>query len=95
MAAVDISPVVDIDDDTEIDVPYHVFLWNDPVTPMQVVTRVLQKIFGYDLDTADLLMITAHLQGKAVVWTGEYEKAKSYCVQLLGSGLQSTIGRDS
>jgi ATP-dependent Clp protease adaptor protein ClpS len=82
-------------DETDLDQPYNVFLWNDPVTPMDVVTRALRKIFGYDTDKAELLMITAHLEGKAVVWTGGRTQAEQYCVQLGLHGLQSTVGRDA
>ncbi len=78
-----------------MDQPYLVFLWNDPVTPMQVVTRVLMKVFGYAKDKAELLMITAHLEGKAVVWSGDKARARRYCVQLGLYGLQATIGRSS
>jgi ATP-dependent Clp protease adaptor protein ClpS len=80
---------------TDLAPPYNVFLWNDPVTPMVVVTRALKRIFCYDHDRAELLMITAHLEGKVVVWTGERERAQRYCVELGLSGLQSTVGRAS
>lgn len=76
------------------DRPYNVFLWNDPVTPMEVVTRVLQRLFGYDRDRAELLMITAHLDGKVVVWAGTRERAETHCVRLGLYGLQATVGRD-
>lgn len=77
------------------DVPYHVFLWNDPVTLMDVVVRVLRRIFGYGTEKAELLMITAHLEGKAIVWTGERDRARQYCLQLGRHGLQATVARAS
>lgn len=90
-------PVVDPDvvGETErsADLPYNVFLWNDPVTLMDVVVRVLKKIFGYGTEKAELLMITAHLEGKAVVWTGERDRARQYCLQLGSHGLQATVAR--
>ena len=88
-------PVHHTDDRAGADRPYNVFLWNDPVTPMEVVTRVLQKLFGYDRDRAELLMITAHLDGKVVVWAGDRAQAEQYCVRLGLYGLQSTVGRDA
>lgn len=73
------------------DLPFEVLLWNDPVTLMEVVVRILRKVFGYAADKAELLMITAHLEGKAVVWSGERDRAVRYCLELGSNGLQSTI----
>lgn len=75
------------------DVPYHVFLWNDPVTLMDVVVRVLTKVFGYDGPTAETLMLRAHRDGKAVVWSGNREEATRYCIRLGRYGLQSTVAK--
>jgi len=91
----DVAPVVDSDTTTEKDVPYNVFLWNDPITPMNVVTRALKKIFGIGKEKAEQLMMTAHNNGKAVVWTGEREKAESYCIQLQTHGLMASVGKDA
>lgn len=77
------------------DLPYHVFLWNDPVTLMDVVVRVLKRVFGYGTEKAELLMVTAHREGKAVVWTGERDRARQYCIELGGHGLQATVARAS
>lgn len=84
-----------VDDATLRDLPYHVFLWNDPVTPMQVVVLVLKRIFGYDQRKAADLMLAAHRKGKAVVWTGARERAIRYSIQLGTAGLHSTVGRDA
>lgn len=73
--------------------PYNVFLWNDPVTLMEVVVRVLKKVFGYSSEKAELLMLTAHHEGKVVVWTGERDRAVRYCLELGTNGLQSTVAR--
>ena len=78
---------------TSIDEPYNVFLWNDPVTLMDVVVRVLRKVFGYSAEKAELLMTTAHREGKVVVWSGEREQAIRYCLELGTNGLQSTVAR--
>ncbi len=71
--------------------PYNVLLWNDPITLMEVVVRVLRKVFGYDTEKAELLMLTAHNEGKVVVWTGERDRAVRYCLELGINGLQSTV----
>lgn len=73
--------------------PYNVVLWNDPVTLMEVVVRVLKKVFGYTTEKAELLMLTAHGEGKVVVWTGERDRAVRYCLELGANGLQSTVAR--
>lgn len=78
---------------TSWDVPYDVLLWNDPVTLMDVVVRVLRKVFGYDADKAEQLMMTAHLEGKVAVWSGERERATRYCLELGANGLQSTVAK--
>lgn len=82
-------------DDDELDLPYLVFLWNDPVTPMQVVVLVLKRVFGYDQEKAAELMLVAHKKGKAVVWTGARDPAVRYSIQLGTAGLQSTVGREA
>lgn len=81
--------------DADVEQPYHVFLWNDPVTPMQVVVLVLRRVFGYDAEKATELMWRAHHRGKAVVWTGARDPAIRYSMALLTAGLQSTVGRDA
>lgn len=95
LADVDTRPAGLADEEVGIDQPYHVLLWNDPVTPMPVVVLVLKRIFRYDQEKATTLMLNAHRRGKAVVWTGAREKAVDYSVQLGTAGLQSTVGRDA
>lgn len=91
----DIAERHDEEVDTSIDVPYNVVLWNDPVTLMEVVVRVLKKVFGYGAEKAELLMLAAHNEGKVVVWTGERDRAVRYCLELGAYGLQSTVARAS
>ena len=79
--------------DAAVDAPYNVVLWNDPVTLMEVVVRALKKVFGYDSEKAELLMLTAHHEGKAVVWTGDRDRAVRHCLELGTYGLQSTVAR--
>jgi len=82
-----------IEAEAAVGVPYNVVLWNDPVTLMEVVVRALKKVFGYDSEKAELLMLTAHREGKAVVWTGERDRAVRHCLELGTYGLQSTVAR--
>jgi ATP-dependent Clp protease adaptor protein ClpS len=78
------------EDTTENDKPYNLFLWNDPITPMIVVTKILKKLFGFSKAKAEQLMLVAH-----EVFTGPKEQAERYCIQLHAAGLQATVGKDS
>jgi ATP-dependent Clp protease adaptor protein ClpS len=74
--------------------PWNVVVWDDPVTPMSVVVLVFKRIFGYSNNKCTQLMLTVHYQGRAIVWSGQRERAESYCVKLQVAGLQSTIELD-
>jgi ATP-dependent Clp protease adaptor protein ClpS len=75
--------------------PWNVIVWNDPVTPMTVVVVVFKRIFGYSNNKCTHLMLTVHHEGRAVVWSGERERAESYCVKLQVAGLQATVEQDA
>jgi ATP-dependent Clp protease adaptor protein ClpS len=74
--------------------PWNVVVWNDPVTPMTVVVVILKRIFGYGTNRATQLMLSVHHEGRAIVWSGQRDRAESYCVKLQVAGLQSTIEQD-
>jgi len=74
--------------------PWNVVVWNDPVTPMSVVVVIFKKIFGYSNNKATHLMMTVHHEGRAIVWSGNRERAESYCVKLQVAGLQCTIEQE-
>lgn len=90
-----IEPDLGVDTTTEQDLPYNVFLWNDDINDMSAVAYALQRIFGHSEETAMQLMLTAHEEGKVVVWTGERDKAIAYAEQLHAYGLQATVGKDA
>ena len=75
--------------------PWNVIVWNDPVTPMTVVVVIFKRIFGYSNNKCTDLMLTVHHEGRAVVWSGQRERAESYCVKLQVAGLQATVERDA
>ena len=75
--------------------PWNVIVWNDPVTPMTVVVVVFKRIFGYSNNKCTHLMLMVHHEGRAVVWSGQRERAESYCVKLQVAGLQATVEQDS
>jgi ATP-dependent Clp protease adaptor protein ClpS len=74
--------------------PWNVVVWNDPVTPMSVVVVIFKRIFGYSNNKATQLMLTVHHEGRAIVWSGQRDRARAYCVKLQVNGLQSTIEQD-
>jgi ATP-dependent Clp protease adaptor protein ClpS len=71
--------------------PWNVVVWDDPVTPMKVVVIIFKKVFGYPDNKATQLMLTVHHEGRAIVWSGDSERAQGYCVKLQVAGLLATI----
>ena len=76
------------------DRPWIVIVWNDPVNLMTYVTYVFQKLFGYDRETAEKLMLQVHHEGKAVVSNGTREKAEHDVARLHAHGLWATLQQD-
>lgn len=78
----------------ELDTPWNVIVWNDPVTLMSYVVFVLRKLFGHDEPTATKLMLQIHHEGRAVVASGTRDKAESDVARLHAHGLQATLARE-
>ncbi len=55
---------------------YKVVFWNDDVTTMEFVVRMLLKVFGKDINTAESLMYEVHRAGQAVVDALPLERAE-------------------
>jgi ATP-dependent Clp protease adaptor protein ClpS len=87
------APVIypDTDEKVDIDRPWQVIVWNDPVNTMSYVVYVLRKLFGYDELKATGLMLQVHNEGRAIVADGPREKAEVDCFRLQNHGLWSTI----
>lgn len=66
--------------------PYAVVLHNDALNTMGFVVGALRKVFGYDAERAQELMLRAHVGGKARVWTGTRELAELKADQLKSCG---------
>ena len=45
---------------------FQVVLLNDDYTPMEFVVAVLQEYFGHDLETATMIMLKIHHEGRGV-----------------------------
>ena len=91
------EPSVDIATDEVVDlqVPWVVIVWNDPINLMSYVSFVLQKLFGYPKAKADSLMMDVHEKGRAVVSNGPREKAEIDVSRLHEHGLWATMQQDT
>ena len=98
MAAPSTAPIQidepDLGEVTDIDTPWIVLVWNDPINLMSYVTWVLQKLFGYDRDKATRLMLDVHQKGRAVVANGSREKCELDVFRLHEHGLWATMQHD-
>lgn len=87
------SPVLlpGTDEDLDLDKPWQVVVWNDPVNTMGYVVYVFRKLFGYDEAKATKLMLQVHHEGRAIVADGPREKAELDCFRLHNHGLWATV----
>lgn len=83
------------DESVEVDIPWVVIVWNDPVNLMSYVVFVFQRLFGYSREKATKLMLDVHFRGRAVVSNGTREKAELDVSRLHGYGLWATMQKDT
>lgn len=62
---------------------YQVILHNDDFTPMDFVVDILQRIFGHDLEKAQLLMMRVHHEGRAVCGVYSHDIAQTKAQQVI------------
>ncbi|MBV9127606.1 MAG: ATP-dependent Clp protease adapter ClpS [Verrucomicrobia bacterium] len=79
------------EDEESLDAPWNVVVHNDPITKMDYVTMVFQKIFGYARAKAERHMLEVHHSGRSVLWSGSRERAEFYVQQLHGYQLLATL----
>lgn len=73
-------PSVDTDSAVSPDRGWKVLLYNDAVTPFDVVVFALQRAAGLSLEVAEMVAYEAHSQGEAVVRSGlTQEDAEIIC----------------
>ncbi|MCE9532443.1 MAG: ATP-dependent Clp protease adaptor ClpS [Planctomycetes bacterium] len=72
----------EVENRTRLLPPYNVLLLNDDAHSMDFVVEVLQKVFKFPLERAFQLMIEAHENHVAVVWTGPKEVAELKAEQM-------------
>ena len=85
----------DVDEVTDLDTPWIVLVWNDPINLMSYVTFVFQKRFGYSVEKATRLMLDVHEKGRAVVSNGTRERCEMDVFRLHEHGLWATMQQDS
>jgi ATP-dependent Clp protease adaptor protein ClpS len=85
----------DVTEITDLDRPWKVLVWNDPINLMSYVTFVFQKLFGYSREKAHQLMLDVHYKGRAVVSHGSREKAELDVFRLHEHGLWATMEHDT
>jgi ATP-dependent Clp protease adaptor protein ClpS len=81
-------------DETDLDRPWVVLVWNDPINLMSYVAHVLQKLFGHSKAKAHQLMMQVHNEGKAVVSSGTRSEAERDVFRLHEHGLWATMQQD-
>ncbi len=96
MSAPVTSPVKDPVDETvrRPDLPWKVIVLDDPVNLMSYVTYVFRKLFGYSQQKAHRLMMQVHTEGRAVVASGQREKAEFDVYRLHEHGLWAILEQD-
>ncbi len=77
----------------ELDLPWNVVVHNDPITKMNYVTMVFQKVFGFSREQAERHMLEVHEIGRSIVWSGVRERGELYVQQLHGYQLLATLER--
>ena len=77
--------------ETDLDRPWNLVVWNDPVNLMSYVVYVFRKLFGFPKDKATRLMLQVHHEGRAIVASGPREKMEMDCFRLHRHGLWATM----
>ncbi len=88
------DPDLEQDEHVDVDRPWVVLVWNDPINLMSYVSYVFQKLFGYSKAKATDLMMQVHSEGKAVVSSGSRDKMEADVRRLHAAGLWATMQRD-
>ncbi|MCC5948703.1 MAG: ATP-dependent Clp protease adapter ClpS [Nitriliruptoraceae bacterium] len=99
MTAAAPTPVREAETDTaeavDLDLPWDVIVWDDPVNLMSYVVFVFRRVFGFPEPVARKLMMEVHETGKALVASEPREQASHYVEQLHSYGLHATMQRSA
>ncbi len=91
MASPDLEEEVEVDVASAENLPWMCIVWDDPVNLMSYVTYVFQSVLGYSKKRATELMMRVHVEGKAVVSSGERDKVEADVQKLHVAGLWATM----
>jgi len=83
------------DELVDVDLPWDVLVWDDPVNLMSYVVFVFRQVFGFSDEVAQKLMLEVHERGRALVASEPREQAERYVQQLHGFGLHATMQRST
>ncbi|MFK5923114.1 MAG: ATP-dependent Clp protease adapter ClpS [Verrucomicrobiota bacterium] len=92
-SATELEELTVVETADEVDLPWSVVVYDDPVNLMSFVQLVFRRVFGYSEQKAEALMMEVHNSGRSVVWTGEREKAELYVQQLQSYQLLAAMER--
>lgn len=70
---------------------YRVLLHNDDVNSMEHVVRALNRVFRFDQQVCEKIMMEAHTYGLALCTVEPFEQAELHRDQLVSFSLISTI----
>ena len=85
---------VEVDESFDLDRPWVVIVWNDPVNLMEYVTFVFQSLFGFSKEKATKLMLDVHQLGRATVASVTRERSELDVLRLHEHGLWATMEHD-
>ena len=91
----DVSEDVRTDEEDAVEQPWNVVVHNDPITKMDYVTMVFQRIFGYARERAERHMLEVHQAGRSILWSGGRERGEFYVQQLHGYQLLATLEKSA
>lgn len=85
------EPTKETRSEEDLDLPWQIVVYNDPVNLMSYVTMVFQRVFGFPREKAERHMLEVHHKGRSIVWAGMREPAELYVQQLHGYLLLATL----
>ena len=89
----EVIPIVHPENQTKLQPPYHVVLWNDDDHTYDYVVEMLGKLFGHDVPTAFRMAQEVDSVGRCNVFTGTMEKAEFKRDQIHAYGADPKIAR--
>ena len=85
------SPV--LEDDVQLDPPWHVILLDDNDHSYDYVIQMLGSIFGYGPEKSFALARIVDTQGRVIVFTGNHDKALTHQEKIHNYGADPLIPR--